>query len=381
MELFKISCSNVSSPLLMLPIQQETNVCLFTLTNKMQYRFDVDIEELQDCRFVGSSHGWLILLNQKADPILLNIFTGFCHQLPGKETFPHIHAIREVENEVFEIHYKSWDYSVSHSSKTLRQLSVVKAVLSENPSSCDADCKAIIMYNVLCKSKLAFCRLGDCEWTGFDGGIESYHDIVCNNNMLYALGAGPSVEIWDLSESTPSMKMIIQVPSPRKLTESHQIYPSDLYSSQWYLAFSSGEMFLVVRYIGEFVRFDGVVVYEGDTLTDHSSQPLICPYRTVKFHVYKLDFDQKLWLPVQSLNDYALFVGGNHTELLPVKEHPGCKGNAIYFTDDYWDRMDEDYSYGGHDMGIFNLEDGSIEPLLDFDQERIEPPPFWIVPN
>ncbi|KAL3828316.1 hypothetical protein ACJIZ3_017118 [Penstemon smallii] len=59
-------------------------------------------------------------------------------------------------------------------------------------------------------------------------------------------------------------------------------------------------------------------------------------------------------------------------------ENPEVKGNSIYFTDDYWDRMDEDYSYGGHDMGIFSLEDGTIEPLLDSNQQRFEPTPFWI---
>ncbi|KAL3820730.1 hypothetical protein ACJIZ3_006635 [Penstemon smallii] len=46
-------------------------------------------------------------------------------------------------------------------------------------------------------------------------------------------------------------------------------------------------------------------------------------------------------------------------------ENREVKGNSIYFTDDYWDRIDEDYCYGGHDMGIFSLEDGTIEPLLD----------------
>ncbi|KAL3828317.1 hypothetical protein ACJIZ3_017119 [Penstemon smallii] len=59
-------------------------------------------------------------------------------------------------------------------------------------------------------------------------------------------------------------------------------------------------------------------------------------------------------------------------------ENQELKGNSIYFTDDYWDRMDEDYCYGGHDMGIFSLEDGTIEPLFYSNQQRYEPSPFWI---
>ncbi|KAL2469477.1 F-box family protein with a domain of unknown function (DUF295) [Abeliophyllum distichum] len=361
MEFFKISCFNIP--------------CLFSLTNKREYELKVDLEKLQNWRFVGSSHGWFVILNEKADPILLNVFSAICHQLPGKETFPHVDSMREVENEVFEIHYKSWNYSVTHSSETLRQLLVVKAVLSSDPS-CDANCAVIVMYDVP-TSKLAFCRLGDSRWTGFGGEIQSYYDIVSKDNMLYALGGGPAIEVWDFHESTPVRKIIIQPPCPQKLKEARQIYPSDLYSSKWYFVFSSCEMFLVVRYIGEFVGYDGEVVYEGDTLTNY----FIFPYRTVKFHVYKLDFDQKIWLPVESLNDSALFVGGNHSVSLSVKEHPGCKANSIYFTDDYWARMNEHDAYGGHDMGIFKLGDGRIEQLFDYDIQKFELPPFWIVPN
>ncbi|KAL2463366.1 F-box protein SKIP23 [Forsythia ovata] len=370
----------MNSPLLMFPMEQENSFSFFSLANKREYELKADFDKLQQWRFVGSSHGWLLLLNEKADPILLNPFSGINFQLPGKETFPHIRSIQEVGDDVFEVHYKFGNESICHSSKTLRQLLMVKAVLSTN-RSCNTNCTVIIMYNELCMSKLAFCRPGDSEWMGFGGEIQSYYDILCNDNMLYALGAGPSIEVWDLYESTPSKKMIIQASCPRKLTEAHQIYLADLYSSKWYLVFSSGEMLLVVRYIGEFVRYDGEVVYEGDTLTHYASEPLVCPYKTVQFHVYKLDIDQKIWQQVESLNDCALFVGGNHSFCLPAKEHPGCKGNAIYFTDDYWDRMDEDYCYGGHDMGIFKLGDGSIEPLLDCNEQKIEPTPFWIVPN
>ncbi|KAL2470283.1 DUF295 domain-containing protein [Abeliophyllum distichum] len=338
------------------------------------------VQNLQDYRFVGSSHGWLVVLNNKSDPFLLDIISETRFQLPGKQTFPHIQGVREIENEEFEIQYKGEKDSACYSLKTLQEWLMVKAVLSDNPS-CNVNYVVITMYDLHCKSKLALCRPGDNGWTGLCGELDSYDDIVCYENLLCALGCGPSVEIWDLNESSPRSKMMIQVDIPRKFTEVHKIYPRDLYTAKWYLASSSEDLFFVVRYIGEFVRCDGEVIYERDTLTHYSSQPLICPYKTVRFDVYKLDSKQKKWLEVESLNDIALFVGGNHSALLQVKEYPGCKANAIYFTDDYWDRMDEDIYYGGHDMGVFNMRDESIEPFFDCDQERFEPPTFWIVPN
>ncbi|CAN1148438.1 hypothetical protein LINPERPRIM_LOCUS38087 [Linum perenne] len=46
--------------------------------------------------------------------------------------------------------------------------------------------------------------------------------------------------------------------------------------------------------------------------------------------------------------------------------------------------MDDDTSYGGNDIGVFNLRDGKIKKLDDGLTEidmKIEPPPSWIVPS
>ncbi|CAA2989154.1 F-box protein At2g26160-like [Olea europaea var. sylvestris] len=366
-------------PLLIFSKEGESCISFFSLTEKSVFQLDV-LQSLKDCRCVGSSHGWLVILNEKSDPFLVDIVSETRFQLPGKETFPHIQAIREIENEEFEIKYKREKDSFCYSLKTLQEWLMVKAILSGIPS-CNTKYTVITMYNLHCKSKLALCRPGDNGWTGLLGEHESYDDIICHENLLCALGYGPSVEIWDLNESTQKSKMIIQVPCPRNLIEARKFYPRDLYTSKWYLVSSCQDLFLVMRYIGEFVRYDGEVIYEGDTLTDYTSQPLVCPYKTVGLNVYKLDCKQKKWLQVETLNDVALFIGGNHSASVLVKEYPGCKASAIYFTDDYWDRMDEDIYYGGHDMGVFLMKDGSIEPFFDCDQERFEPPPFWMVPN
>ena len=40
--------------------------------------------------------------------------------------------------------------------------------------------------------------------------------------------------------------------------------------------------------------------------------------------------------------------------------------------------MDVDYLYGGHDFGLFNLDDEEIRPIYHSDLEKFDPPPFWI---
>ncbi|KAL4282954.1 hypothetical protein GQ457_16G030240 [Hibiscus cannabinus] len=43
--------------------------------------------------------------------------------------------------------------------------------------------------------------------------------------------------------------------------------------------------------------------------------------------------------------------------------------------------MEEDYLYGGHDMGTYNLSDGSLKPIYEFSSDKIQPPPCWIIPD
>ncbi|GFQ03129.1 putative F-box protein at5g55150 [Phtheirospermum japonicum] len=235
------------------------------------------------------------------------------------------------------------------------------------------------------RTSIAFCRRHDQKWTHLRTGVKTCHDVVCcdRTKTAFVLGPGPTVETWDMSEPVPCKKATIGADSsscPRKLARAHELYPRDLYSTRRYLALSeSGQVFVAVRCIGEFVRpCDWEVVHEEDTITDYESGLLVCPYKTVGFDVFKHDGEK--WVEVESLKDCAMFLGGNESMMVSTSnEEDYVKGNAIYFTDDYWDRVDGDCCYGGHDMGIFNLEDRRIEPVLGCDQEqRIVPPPFWI---
>jgi hypothetical protein len=138
---------------------------------------------------------------------------------------------------------------------------------------------------------------------------------------------------------------------------------------------------LVVRRIGEFVDEEGRVLHEGDLLTDKAAEPLVCAYRTLLFGLFRMDFDKETWVSMTSLDDQAVFVGGNHSASVLTCDLPGCEKNSVYFTDDYWERMNEDYLYGGHDMGVYNLKDKSVKHFYQLDALKIQPPPCWFLPN
>ncbi|KAJ4831361.1 hypothetical protein Tsubulata_042144 [Turnera subulata] len=309
---------------------------------------------------VGSSHGWLMLFyGDKAEGHMFLLNPSFLtpNLSPPLFCFPSISG------------------------------TAIKAILLSDPST-DEEFGAVAIYKHNTglghpnHTKIAFYKHGDDQWS--DLGVAKgliYCDIMCHNNHLYALTDCGSIEVWDLHGSDQPEKIRDIKPSTAdKMIHTYQTR-KDLYSNQLYLVESSGEILLVERYRGYYVDPEGRAVTEWDLLPEDDTQPSVYPYRTLFFHVYKLDSDGERWVEVHDLKHKALFVGGSHSMSLSTKNFPGCKTNAIYFSDDNWDQMDEDFLYGGHDFGVFDLKKRTKKPLDGFKYDRMVPPPVWVVPT
>ncbi|XP_059652723.1 putative F-box protein At4g17565 [Cornus florida] len=343
-------------PLLLLPGPDQgkkNSRCLYNFTEKKVYKQMMNIpENLGNCK--GSSHGWLIFLDHEAFPHIFSPFLGARIQLPLFEickTSLHCFFVQDIK----------------------------KVVLSSYPSHSKNNFWVGVIYGVIDR-KLAFWKCGDNEWTALDGAHQAYCDIISHHDHIIALGETASVEIWDFNNSVPVKKMQIEPIFPEKKVEFENSL-GDLYTIQSYIVESKGDLLLIVRYIGNHVRWDGVVVHEADLL-DEENQCWICPYLTKLFHVYKLHFGQKKWVQVASLgDDLVLFLGRNQSVSHSAKSFPSCKGNSIYFTDDYYSDVLAENDMYGHDTGRFDMENQSIELIDEDDWEKIQAAPIWVVPN
>ncbi|KAK6914200.1 Domain unknown function DUF295 [Dillenia turbinata] len=302
--------------------------------------------EKQSRLCIGSSHGWLIFWEQKDLP-----FSAFNPLTESRLDFPSHH-----------------------------ETCFPKAILSSDPKqSKTKSCFLFIIHGFL-ESEIAYCRSEDTAWSEINGSHKPYSDIIFRDEKLHALSDEGSVEIWAFSKDEIPVKLIdIQPSFSEKLYDWEM---RDKMTTRWYLVESSkGDLLVVVRYIGEFVDGDGQLLTEADLLTDDQIQPLICPYKTVGFGVYKLEFGWKKWVKVESLGDGVVFVGMSESMWVSASEFRECKRNCIYFTDDYSMRMDEDENYGGHDMGVFSLDDNTITLHYQSSLQKFEPPPIWVIPN
>ncbi|XP_057453081.1 uncharacterized protein LOC130744940 [Lotus japonicus] len=304
---------------------------------------------------VGSSHDWLILLDTEGCPFLLNPASSISIDLPpfSDSMMPHARV------------------NHSYYVESLLKSFVFKAVLVGSPSPLEYT--LVIMYSYPCK--LAFCTNKSSTWVEFSDSEHYYSDIVSYINYLFALTKDGSIQGWNFNGQIPS-KVFKSKPDGDNIDEEEEEreFPREKFSSQTYLVISAREFLLVKRFVGNFVNADGQVVYEG--YDDDGGE--ICPYQTKCFFVYTLDFQENKWVKKGCLGDRALFVGANESTIVAARA--GCEANSIYFTDDRWEEMSLDYSYGGHDWGVFSLQDRSVR-LLAPRTNKMDPPPVWMVPT
>lgn len=144
-----------------------------------------------------------------------------------------------------------------------------------------------------------------------------------------------------------------------------------LYLVEW-----MGELLLVVKFLDttKYIKY----VMEEDDYQEHEDMPW---YKTTMFKVYRLDFVNKKWDELKSLGDYSLFLGGNTSiSIMALDYGEHVRKNCIYFTDDFITSTGPEIP-GGHDMGIFDMENKVIQPHYKGVSTSNYSPPIWLIPT
>ncbi|OMO75520.1 hypothetical protein COLO4_26063 [Corchorus olitorius] len=279
-------------------------------------------------RHCGSSHGWLIILDDSPSILLLNPLSRAKLLLPPLSTFPNVDGFNysDIGKE-----YSLRSPSGGRYTRNLRQMRdsfIKKIVLSANPSK-DPHFLAIAILNQT--GELAYCRNGDKAWRFIEGARSYSEDVIYCKGLCYAVDKHGGIIACDVRNDLPRISFI---ETPRKLGGDMQ-----------YLVYSEpeDELLLVTRYLDLDINFELAQSY------------LI--FRTKRFEVSRLVSSGPYWEKVKTLNDKMLFI------------------------DDY-SETNYDGAFGEHDIGIYKLWDGSIEPLPCYPRNSYFrlgwPTPLWV---
>ncbi|KAL0438344.1 UNVERIFIED_CONTAM: F-box protein SKIP23 [Sesamum latifolium] len=226
------------------------------------------------------------------------------------------YTIRSPENDYYYCNLKE-----------MRDSFIKKVILSHSPY----DESNFFAFSILNRHEnLAYCKNGHGSWKIIEEARLYGEDVIYFGDAFYAVDKFGSIAICDVNYGdTPRVKYI----------NVGQQIDGDMQ----YLVDAMGDL-LVSRYLD----------FEIDI--EHYLE--VC--KTVKFRVYRFDWNAQKWESMANLDDKVVFLGENSSLALPASDYPGCKGNRIYFTDDY-SGTNYDSIAGDHDVGVYNLEDGSIE--------------------
>ncbi|KAJ4837243.1 hypothetical protein Tsubulata_045751, partial [Turnera subulata] len=313
-------------------------------------------EIAHNSRHCGSSHGWLVILDDSPSVLLLNPLTRAKVYLPPLSAFPVVVSFNYSDLGREYVFYNESGNLCTRSLRQMRDLFIKKVVLSSSPLHDSYAAVAILNQT----GDLVYCKNGDASWKLIEQARYFCEDVVYINGLFYAVNKTGQIAACDVSGDSPMVSFIKT--------------PAQIGGDMQYLVGGSGdELLLVTRYL-DIVVEHGNLFYSFENLM----QPL---YRTTWFAVFRLEFGGgPRWEKMSSLGGRVLFIGENSSLSLSVSGLTNCSGDCVYYTDDYSETNYDGHS-GEHDVGIFKLWDGSIDPLpcypLNSHCHLQWPPPVW----
>ena len=340
-----LKLSTHQPPLLFLPHtrgSKEEETTFITSIHNLSKTYELEsFTPIGNQRWRGSSHGWLISVDEN---FVITLSNPFCSKLKG------------VDDGIIRLP------PVPHT----KCYYIEKVILSANPTLTPDDYTVMIIFNM--HGKLACIRAGDKEWT-YINKCHSVDDVIYSKGLFYALDSTCSVSTCDTSEHYPMLNKVSPGLSPN-------LSPyEELQQIKNYIVESAGGDLLQI------LRFMNFTVVLDDNMKRKTH------VETKGFKAFKLLFlnGESEWVETNNLGDGSLFLGDNISTYVSASNCLECHPNSIYFTEycpPYGPRI---WFVHGYNMGIYNLGDGSflqrdcVSKFLSSPVSRS--PPIWIEPT
>lgn len=222
--------------------------------------------------------------------------------------------------------------------------------------------EGFVLLTIHVSGKLVVYKSGDEKWRLINDLPSPYDDVILRKGRFYAVDNTGRLVLVNVVDLTVSVA-------------ANSIFGGD----KKFLVDSDGELLLVDMYLSVGPA-DDLGYNEGFEFYEEFD--CFMSERTMKFKVFRLDENVGKWIDMSDLGDKMLFLGDNCTFTASASEifsDDMCKGNCIFFTDQYSNRED-DGVWKNRNVGVFDLESGSIGPIgihIAY-SKMFWPPPDWV---
>ncbi|XP_058185175.1 F-box protein SKIP23-like isoform X2 [Rhododendron vialii] len=312
---------------------------------------------------------WLVRVSDSRETQLLNPLSDVQIKPPCRPLLVNLSQFRISEiGRSYRVNYVDLaDFGILANVEQDWAIHFDKVVFLSDTDGDDAVVVALQSHHHIIGGYLAAIRLREDEFMpiAYSRGNE-FHDIIHFNGRIFAVDVYGNCYTVDalLNISLIAPQLNGQVAGKKNLVES------------------SGELIMVERFFNKtwYDEENGVSITEVSGGNEMQSW----------FRVYKLDEEEHTWVELTNLGDRMLFVGKDCCFSVSGTDFDGfdCRGNCIFFVDEYCMLFDENYHdqydelrvLGEMEIGVFNLEDSSVGPLVCFPgyADLFWPPPSWL---
>ncbi|CAH2066278.1 unnamed protein product [Thlaspi arvense] len=330
---------------------KSVNFNLYDPTKQENVKIENQIlsKELHESRRIGSSRGWLALMNKNDSTVrLTNMFNN---PTKKKKTI----SLPPLARDRFE--------------------HLVNVSVSSSPNEQEEE--DFVVAVKFFGSRVSLCRLGDSEWTRIDVPCPSFHSSTVifseRDRRFYLNNCNP--DYTGPTDFTPNSNpgLLTPVSGYKRFLFSdfldempeleNEMRLSRFKIQQQLVESSSGQSFIVCWFV-ERLTDKGEAVPWGDKSYNNKE---LCK-KTHKIMVFRQDTEQGLGPYTDDIGDLCIFLGDNESFCLSAKDHPGLNPNSVYFAGH------------GSGFGICDLTSRTIR-YLSSDSTPSPGRMFWIPPT
>ncbi|WOL07221.1 F-box protein [Canna indica] len=308
----------------------------FSLADARTHSIVIPAMERKNC-FSVACDGWLVLEEEASSMIsLLNPITGALIPLP-----PSKEQLKTLSDR-----YIVYRNGAEHKCSVRTRL-VGGIAMSATPSS--EDC-TIVVVSEWDKALLSIRMIDGGSWTMVDDST-SYDGVAFYKGRFYAVDFEAEVSVFD-----SNLRKVATIGSPP--------VEMDRRCQLWYFAQVAGEL-CVLR-----------TACHGQPVINGFKHPPT--YTVTRVDIFRVDLEELSLVQVKNLGNSILFYGPyGALSLCSATKYPRVKPNAVYLAHGS-DCFQDDKVLCYIKPGVYDLEDGTLKPLSDKDEELVS---HHIVPS
>ncbi|XP_010935414.1 F-box protein SKIP23-like [Elaeis guineensis] len=333
------------APLLMFPFDPNAGTLSFYSPSDDKLH-SFSFPEATSTVFCGSSHGWLLLMDQAASISLLNPFTRKRIHLPPADEELALASLNRVS--------KVGTRWISHSEdgtltplglSDMQQVFIDEAVLSSAP---DSGGDFIVMATLALSTQVAYCRRSDSKWTLLETNLPcNVKSVTYYDGRFFVMDCAGEIAVLGV-DFRGKVVLLASMETPNghfncKLVESRGVL-------------------LLVGLVIDFVDEENL---------DLQSE----------FEVYRFNpGGERMWCRVESIGDQTLFLSLRSSSNVAGRTLSKCRVNSIYYSAQNFE-ANMPVAPGRHHMEVVNLADGSSELVPCHVPSEGAEPAAWFQPN